>query len=67
MPISKYKGALKGQKFYITAGIAILTAWGAFLTGDIEVKDALQATFTAVMAAAAAARATGGTEPKQDA
>lgn len=44
------KGKLSGYKTYITAALAILTAWLAYLTGDIEAKEAVAATFAAVTA-----------------
>lgn len=44
------KGKLSGYKTYITAALAILTAWLAYLTGDIEAREAVAATFAAVTA-----------------
>lgn len=43
---------LKGKKTYITAVVAIVTAWGAYLTGqDANIMDAVRLTFTAALAA----------------
>ncbi len=44
-------GALKGYKTYITAGIAVITALGAYATGDATLMQTLQLLFTAVMGA----------------
>jgi hypothetical protein len=42
---------LKGKKTYITAVIAIVTAEGTWLSGDMSSTDALQISFSAIMAA----------------
>ena len=44
-------GALKGYKTYITAGVAVVTALGAYLTKDATLMQTLQLVFTAVMGA----------------
>ena len=41
----------KGQKTYITAGVAIITAIAAYLTGDASVIDTAQLVFTALTGA----------------
>lgn len=43
---------LKGKKTYITAIVAIVTALGAYLSDDMSSAEALQISFSAVMAAA---------------
>lgn len=44
-------GKLSGKKTYITAFIAILTAIGAYLTGDATAAEAMQLGFTALLGA----------------
>ncbi|MDR1337918.1 MAG: hypothetical protein LBJ73_02725 [Rickettsiales bacterium] len=39
-------GFLRGQRTYIIAGIGILSAIGAYLVGDTDIFDMLQAIFT---------------------
>ena len=41
----------KGQKTYITAGIAIISAIAAYLVGDASVADTAQIVLTAVLGA----------------
>jgi hypothetical protein len=43
--------ALKGKKTYFTAGLAILSAAAAFATGDATAAQAIQLSFTALLAA----------------
>ena len=43
--------ALKGKKTYVTAGLAILGAGAAFATGDATAAQAIQLSFTALLAA----------------
>lgn len=40
-----------GYKTYIVAAVAILTAVGAYLVGDLPIADAAQAVLTAILAA----------------
>jgi hypothetical protein len=42
---------LKGYKTYITAALAVLTALGGYLAGDIALADAVQLAFTGALAA----------------
>jgi precorrin-4 methylase len=42
---------LSGYKTYITAGVAILTAAAAYLTGDMTVAETLQLVVTALLGA----------------
>jgi len=42
---------LKGYKTYIVAAIAVITAIGAYLTGDLALPAAAQAVLTAVLGA----------------
>jgi hypothetical protein len=44
-------GKLAGYKTYVTAAVAIFTAWCAVLTGDLAVKEAVTASFGALLAA----------------
>lgn len=39
-------GFLAGQRTYIISGIGILSAVGAYLVGDVDIFDMLQAIFT---------------------
>tara|TARA_R110000822_G_scaffold246126_4_gene374514 strand:+ start:1212 stop:1364 length:153 start_codon:yes stop_codon:yes gene_type:complete len=39
-----------GYKTYITAAVAVLTAIGAYLSGDASVAEAGQTVFTALLA-----------------
>lgn len=39
----------KGKKTYITGAIAIITAIGAYLTGDLLMAEAAQAVLTAIL------------------
>lgn len=48
--INKFKGVLKSKKTYVTAVIGILTAIGAYLTGDLAGQDALKTIWVAVLA-----------------
>jgi len=40
---------LKGKKTYVTAALAVLTAVGAYLTGDATVVQTTQLVFTALL------------------
>jgi hypothetical protein len=42
---------LSGYKTYITAGLAVVGAVAAYLTGDMAIADAIQIVVTAVMGA----------------
>jgi hypothetical protein len=42
---------LKGKKTYITAAVAIVTAAGAYSTGDMAAVEALTVSFNALLAA----------------
>ncbi len=42
---------LKGYKTYIVAGLSVLGAIAGYLTGDLALTDAIQASITAVLAA----------------
>jgi hypothetical protein len=42
---------LAGYKTYITAGIAVLTAVGAYLVGDADLMQTANLVFTALLAA----------------
>lgn len=42
---------LKGYKTYITAGVAVITAVAAYLTGDADLMQTANLVFTALMAA----------------
>jgi len=42
---------LSGYKTYIAAGIAVLTAVGAYLSGDATIMQTAQLVFTAVIGA----------------
>jgi hypothetical protein len=42
---------LRGKKTYITAAVAIMTAVGAYLAGDMDAAATAQAVLTAVLAA----------------
>lgn len=44
-------GSLKGKKTYIVAALAVVTAVGAYLTGDISPMEAGQAVLTAILGA----------------
>ena len=48
--MKKIKGILQGKKTYVTAAIGLLTAVGAYLTGDMELQDAIRTAWVAVMA-----------------
>jgi hypothetical protein len=41
----------KGYKTYITAGVAIITAVGAYAAGDADMMQTANLVFTALMAA----------------
>ena len=41
--------ALKGKKTYFTAGAAVLTALGAYFTGEVDLTVTIQAVFAALM------------------
>lgn len=41
---------LKGYKTYITAGIAVLTAAAGYLVGDMDLAQAIQLGFSALLA-----------------
>jgi hypothetical protein len=41
--------ALKGKKTYFTAGAAVLTALGAYFSGEAELGVCIQAVFAALM------------------
>lgn len=41
----------KGYKTYITAGVAVITAVAAYLTGDADLMQTANLVFTALMAA----------------
>lgn len=41
-------GALKGKKTYVTAGLAILSTIGGYLTGDLSAVQAIGAVFVAI-------------------
>lgn len=41
----------KDKKTYIVAGIAVITAIGAYLTGDATLAEAIQLAITAILAA----------------
>ena len=40
----------KGYKTYIAAGLAVLTATAGYLTGDMELAQAIQLGFSAILA-----------------
>ncbi len=42
---------LKGKKTYVTAIVAIITAVGAYLVGEVSGPDTVQLVFTALLAA----------------
>ena len=42
---------LAGKKTYITAALAVLTAVGAYLTGDATIMQTAQLVFTALIGA----------------
>ncbi len=42
---------LSGYKTYITAGVAVVSALAAYLTGDASLMQTAQLVFTALMAA----------------
>lgn len=42
---------LSGYKTYITAAVAVVTAVGAYLSGDAGLVDTAQIVFTALLAA----------------
>ena len=42
---------LKGKKTYITAVVAVVTAGGAYLSGDMAAAEALTVGFNALLAA----------------
>lgn len=42
---------LAGYKTYITAGLAVLTALAAYLTGEATIIETAQLTFTALIGA----------------
>lgn len=42
---------LSGYKTYITAAIAIIGFWGAFLTGEADLSTTIQVTVEAALAA----------------
>jgi len=42
---------LKGYKTYITAGLAVLGALAGWLTGDLELGQAIQLAVTAILGA----------------
>jgi hypothetical protein len=42
---------LKGYKTYITAGVAVITAVAAYLTGEADLLQTANMVFTALMAA----------------
>lgn len=44
-------GFLAGKKTYITAALAVIAAWAGFATGDDTLSQAVQLTFTALLAA----------------
>jgi hypothetical protein len=41
--------ALKGKKTYFTAGAAVLTALGAYFSGEVDLTVTIQACFAALM------------------
>jgi hypothetical protein len=47
----KGKTMLKGYKTYITAGIAVIGAIGAYLVGDVGLADTAQIVVTALLGA----------------
>lgn len=44
-------GKLSGKKTYIVAVLAVLGAIAGYLTGDVQLNDALQLVITAVLGA----------------
>lgn len=47
--ILKLKGMLAGYKTYIAGTLAVLTAIGAYLTGDLSLMDAINTVVPAIM------------------
>lgn len=47
----KGRPMFSGQKTYIVGAVALITAVAGYMTGDLTLAEALQAGFTAVMAA----------------
>jgi hypothetical protein len=45
------KPLLAGKKTYVAAALAVLTALGGWLTGDLSPADALQTAITAIIGA----------------
>jgi len=48
----KLSGILQGKKTYVAAGISVIGAIAAYLTGDATATQAFQLVMTAVMGAA---------------
>jgi len=48
--MAKIKGALSGKKTYVTALLGILAAIGGVLTGELEITQALQVGWNALLA-----------------
>jgi len=41
--------ALSGKKTYFTAAAAVITALGAYFTGEVDLTTTIQSVFTAIM------------------
>lgn len=41
--------ALSGKKTYFTAAAAVVTALGAYFTGEVDLTTTIQSVFTAIM------------------
>lgn len=62
------KDYLKGKKTYVTAFLAILTAVGSYVLGEIALQDLIEAVFAALTAMtirAAIAKSTPEEDPMQ--
>lgn len=42
---------IRGKKTYITAAVAVVTAVGAWATGEMALAEAIQLSFTAILGA----------------
>ena len=49
--LKQLKIMLKEKKTYVVAAVAIITALGSYLTGDLSLTDTLQIALTAILGA----------------
>lgn len=49
--LKQLKIMLKDKKTYVVAAVAIITAVGSYLTGDLSLTDTLQIALTAILGA----------------